>query len=123
MRRLRVVFLVVGSEKAEILHAVLQEKREPPLPRAARAAARPGQKLFLVDKAAAAMLTPADSSKPTPGGKTAGTTRGQAGEKHVILAGDIGGTKCNLALYEVRGQMAVKVRQTAVRKPRIPYLR
>jgi 6-phosphogluconolactonase len=73
-----VVFLVVGSEKAEILHAVLQEKREPPLPAQLVQPRIPGQKLFLVDKAAAAMLTPADSSKPTPGGKTAGTTRGQA---------------------------------------------
>ena len=30
---LRVVFLVVGSEKAEILHAVLEEKPDPPFPR------------------------------------------------------------------------------------------
>jgi len=71
----RIVFLVVGSEKAEILHAVLQGKSDPPYPAQLVQPRDLGQKLFLVDKAAAAMLKPAESVKATPQGKPAGTTR------------------------------------------------
>ena len=76
---LRVVFLVVGSDKAEILHAVLQGKSEPPLPAQLVQPRNLGQKLFLVDKAAAAMLAPAMSDKAAPQEKPAGTTRARPG--------------------------------------------
>ena len=74
---LRVVFLVVGSEKAEILHAVLQGKSDPPYPAQLVQPRDLGQKLFLVDKAAAAMLVPAASDKAAPQAKPAGTSRGR----------------------------------------------
>jgi 6-phosphogluconolactonase len=74
---LRVIFLVVGSEKAEILHAVLQGKSDPPYPAQLVQPRDLGQKLFLVDKAAAAMLTPAVSDKAAPQVRPAGTTRGR----------------------------------------------
>ena len=76
---LRIVFLVVGSEKAEILHAVLQGKSDPPSPAQLVQPRDLGLKLFLVDKAAAAMLTPDGSAKAAPQGKPAGTTRGRPG--------------------------------------------
>ena len=76
---MRVVFLVVGSEKAEILHTVLQEKPDPPLPAQQVQPRNLGVKLFLVDKTAAAMLTPAMPDKTAPQGKPAGTTRGRPG--------------------------------------------
>ena len=76
---MRVVFLVVGSDKAEILHAVLQGKSEPPLPAQLVQPRNLGQKLFLVDKAAAAMLAPAMSDKAAPQEKPAGTTRARPG--------------------------------------------
>jgi 6-phosphogluconolactonase len=75
----RVVFLVVGSEKANILRAVLEGKADPPFPAQLVQPRNPGQKLFLVDKAAAAMLTPAAPEKPAVQGKPAGTTRGRSG--------------------------------------------
>ncbi len=75
----RVVFLVVGPEKSQILHAVLEEKPDPPYPAQLVQPRNLGQKLFLVDKAAAEMLTPAASDKATPHGKPAGTTRGRPG--------------------------------------------
>jgi 6-phosphogluconolactonase len=77
---LRVVFLVVGAEKAEILHAVLQGKSEPPYPAQLVQPRDLGQKLFLVDKAAAARLTPAVPDKAAPQAKPAGTTRGKPGK-------------------------------------------
>ena len=76
---LRVIFLVVGSEKAEILHAVLQEKADPPYPAQLVQPRDRGLKLFLVDKAAAAMLTPAGTEKIAPQGKHSGITRGRPG--------------------------------------------
>jgi 6-phosphogluconolactonase len=72
---LRVVFLVVGSDKAAILHAVLQEKSDPPFPAQLVQPRDLGQKIFLVDKAAAAMLTPAAPDKAAPQSNPAGTTR------------------------------------------------
>lgn len=75
----RVVFLVVGSEKAEILHAVLQGKSDPPFPAQLVQPRDRGQKLFLVDKDAAAMLTPTPGDKAGPSGKAAGTTRSRPG--------------------------------------------
>jgi len=76
----RVVFLVVGSEKAEILHAVLEETSDPPYPAQLVQPRDLGEKLFLVDKAAAAMLAPAGSNKTAPQGKPAGTPRGRSGK-------------------------------------------
>ena len=61
----RVVFLVTGPDKADILHTVLQEKPEPPLPSQLVQPRDRGIKLFLVDQAAAAKLL------PSPTGKTA----------------------------------------------------
>jgi 6-phosphogluconolactonase len=74
---LRVVFLVVGSEKADILHAVLEGKSDPPYPAQLVQPRNPGLKLFLADKAAAAKLTPFASTKPAPLEKPAGSTRGR----------------------------------------------
>jgi len=76
---LRVIFLVVGPEKAQILHAVLEEKADPPYPAQLVQPRNPGQKLFLVDKAASAMLTPAGPDKVAPQGKHTGTTRSRPG--------------------------------------------
>jgi 6-phosphogluconolactonase len=77
---MRVVFLVVGSEKAEILRAVLQEKPDPPLPAQLVQPRNLGMRIFLVDKAAAAMLAPeALPDQAAPQGKPAGTTRARPG--------------------------------------------
>jgi 6-phosphogluconolactonase len=77
----RVVFLVVGSEKTEILHAVLEGNSDPPYPAQLVQPRNNGQKLFLVDATAAAMLTPGGSNKAAPQGKPAGTTRGRPGRR------------------------------------------
>jgi len=77
---LRVLFLVVGSEKAQILHEVLETTPEPPYPAQLVQPREPGQKLFLVDKAAAAMLTPAGPDKSATQGKQVGTTRERPGK-------------------------------------------
>jgi 6-phosphogluconolactonase len=78
---LRVIFLVVGQEKAEILHAVLEEKADPPYPAQLVQPRDRGVKLFLVEKAAAALLTPAESAKIATQGKHASTTRGKPGKR------------------------------------------
>ena len=69
---LRVVFLVVGAEKAETLRAVLEGKAEPPYPAQLVQPRDNGLKLFLVDQAAGALL---EAATPQP----AGTTRGKPG--------------------------------------------
>ena len=109
MRPSRVVFLVVGSEKAEILHAVLQGKSDPPYPAQLVQPRDRGQKLFLVDKAAAAIADAWRARQSRASGEAGGDYPRQTGEKHVILAGDIGGTKCNLALYEIHGNSHRKI--------------
>jgi 6-phosphogluconolactonase len=76
---LRVVFLVVGSEKAQMLHAVLEEKHDPPYPAQLVQPRHRGLKIFLVDKAAAALLTHRGSKQPATDGKPAGATRGKTG--------------------------------------------
>jgi 6-phosphogluconolactonase len=63
----RVVFLVSGAEKASILHALLCEKFDPPLP-AQMVKPRQGERLFLVDEAAASKIL-ASQSQPVPKGK------------------------------------------------------
>ena len=73
---LRVVFLVVGAEKAEILRAVLEGKADPPYPAQQVQPCDGGLKLFLVDEAAAALLpsvVPQDASSSR--GKSTGTIR------------------------------------------------
>jgi 6-phosphogluconolactonase len=74
---LRVVFLVVGSEKAEILRAVLEEKAEPPFPAQLVQPRDNGLKLLLVDQSAAALLDPATSEKPPLKGQPAASTSGK----------------------------------------------
>jgi 6-phosphogluconolactonase len=76
---MRVVFLVVGPEKAQILHAVLEGNAEPPYPAQLVQPRDKGQKIFLVDKAAAALLTPAAPEKPTAPAKPAGSIRSKPG--------------------------------------------
>ena len=63
----RVVFLVSGAEKASILHAVLCEKFDPPLP-AQIVKPCQGERLFLVDEAAASKIL-VSQSQPVPKGK------------------------------------------------------
>jgi 6-phosphogluconolactonase len=75
----RVIFLVAGSEKAQILHAVLQEKADPPYPAQLVQPRNNGLKLFLVDKAAAALLVPPGTEKAAPQAKPAGSTRAKPG--------------------------------------------
>ena len=55
---LRVVFIVVGAEKAESLRTVLLGKADPPLPAQMVQPRDDGAKLFLADQAAAALLEP-----------------------------------------------------------------
>jgi 6-phosphogluconolactonase len=77
---LRVLFLVVGAEKAEILRAVLQGKAEPPYPAQLVQPRDNGLKLFLVDEAAASLLdTVSPQTASSSGGKSAGTIRGKPG--------------------------------------------
>jgi 6-phosphogluconolactonase len=64
----RVVFLVAGKEKAVILREVLLGHPEPPLP-AQMVQPRNGERVFLVDEAAAALLgagAPTQSAAPPP---------------------------------------------------------
>jgi 6-phosphogluconolactonase len=76
---LRVIFLVVGSEKAQILHAVLEDEHDPPYPAQLVRPRHPGLKIFLVDRAAAALLSVASSEKSASEIKPAASTRGKTG--------------------------------------------
>jgi 6-phosphogluconolactonase len=77
----RVLFLVVGAEKAETLRVVLEGKADPPLP-AQMVQPREGLRLFLVDEAAAALLAPSAPDRPAPSKfKPAGTSRGRPGKR------------------------------------------
>ncbi|HEV2523074.1 MAG TPA: 6-phosphogluconolactonase [Candidatus Acidoferrales bacterium] len=75
----RIVFLVVGADKAEILREVLEGKADPPFPAQLVQPRHNGVKLFLVDEAAAALLKPAASLKALSEEKPAGATRGKQG--------------------------------------------
>ena len=77
---LRVVFLVTGPDKADILHTVLQEKPEPALPAQLVQPRDRGIKLFLVDKPAAAKLAPPPPGEAAPQEKSAGSTRPRPGK-------------------------------------------
>lgn len=74
---MRVIFLVVGSEKAPMLHAVLEEKHDPPYPAQLVQPRQHGIKMFMVDQAAAALLTTPGSEKSEAEVKPAGATRGK----------------------------------------------
>jgi len=76
----RVVFLVVGSEKAQILRAVLEGKSDPPYPAQLVQPRDRGVKIFLVDKAAAAQLTMPVAEQPEPVPKPAGVVRDKQGK-------------------------------------------
>ncbi len=76
----RVVFLVVGSEKAQILRAVLEGKSDPPYPAQLVQPRDRGLKMFLVDKAAAALLTAPAAEQSEPPAKRAGVLRGKPGK-------------------------------------------
>jgi 6-phosphogluconolactonase len=78
---MRVVFLVVGSEKAQMLRAVLEEKDDPPYPAQLVQPRHRGLKMFLVDNAAAALLTTSVAEKPVPEIKSATTPRGKTGRR------------------------------------------
>ena len=58
-----VVFLVAGADKAETLRAVLEGKTDPPFP-AQMVLPVHGEKLFLVDEAAASLIVPAGQKRP-----------------------------------------------------------
>jgi 6-phosphogluconolactonase len=64
----RVVFLIAGAEKAAILREILCDHPDPPLP-AQMVKPRDGERLFLVDEAAAGKLS-ASQSHPIPKGKS-----------------------------------------------------
>jgi 6-phosphogluconolactonase len=59
----RLVFLVAGSEKASILREVISERRDPPLP-AQMVQPREGERMLLIDEAAAAQLSAQSQSMP-----------------------------------------------------------
>jgi 6-phosphogluconolactonase/glucosamine-6-phosphate isomerase/deaminase len=77
---MRIVFLVAGPEKAQILHAVLQTKPDPPYPTQMVQPRNGGVKLFLVDEAAAALLQTGDARKTASDGKPADTVQGKTGQ-------------------------------------------
>ena len=77
---LRVIFLVVGAEKAQTLHAVLEGKAEPPYPSQMVQPRDNGLKLFLIDEAAAALLGQATSRTDSQlRGKPEGPIRAKPG--------------------------------------------
>ncbi len=73
---MRVIFLVVGQEKAEILHEVLQGKADPPYPAQLVQPRHHGIKMFLVDRAAAALLKPDEPARGSHSSKHSGAARG-----------------------------------------------
>jgi 6-phosphogluconolactonase len=77
----RVAFLVVGPDKAQILHEVLEGKADPPYPAQLVQPRHRGIKLFLVDQAAATTLTPEKSAKSSHSGKPSGAARGGLGRR------------------------------------------
>jgi 6-phosphogluconolactonase len=79
----RILFLVTGREKAATLREVLCSHPDPPLP-AQLVQPRQGERNFLVDEDAAALLTP-DCTDATPGAAATGRSQkplpGTAGRK------------------------------------------
>ncbi len=87
----RVVFVARGKEKADAVHDVLFGGTVP----AARVSPRRGTVTVLADSHAAARALPA--------GGTIRKERPPRERRTLILAGDVGGTKTNLALFEPEG--------------------
>ncbi len=92
----RVVFVARGKEKAEAVRAVLLGGDAP----AARVSPRRGTVTVLADSAAASRAMPA-------GGSIRGD-RPPRERRAAILAGDVGGTKTNLAFFEPDGKRLVR---------------
>ncbi len=92
----RVVFVARGKEKAEAVHDVLFGGASP----AARVSPKRGTVTVLADSQAAARAMPA-------GGSIRGE-RPPRERRAMILAGDVGGTKTNLALFEPEGRRLVR---------------
>jgi len=76
----RVVFLVSGAGKAEILREVVERRTEPVVP-ACLVEPKRGLKLFLADQAAAALLTPVPPPDPAPPAGAPAARRKKPGEK------------------------------------------
>jgi 6-phosphogluconolactonase len=76
---MRVVFLVVGSDKAEMLRAVIEGKADPPYPAQMVQPRDYGLKLFLVDRAAAASLARDSKQKPDSQSKSEEVNRSKPG--------------------------------------------
>ncbi len=62
----QVLFLVTGAEKAEALRNVLEGTTDPPLP-AQLVTVPHGRRMFVVDEAAASLLTREAAARPEPG--------------------------------------------------------
>ncbi len=65
----RVLFMITGAEKAEVLRQVLEETADPPYP-AQLVQPRDGARYFLVDEAAASKLLSSDEPSAQTDGKT-----------------------------------------------------
>jgi 6-phosphogluconolactonase len=76
---MRVVFLVVGSDKAEMLRAVIEGKADPPYPAQQVQPRDYGLKLFLVDRAAAALLGSDSTQKLDTQSNSVELNRGKPG--------------------------------------------
>ena len=76
---MRVVFLVVGSDKAAMLRTVIDGKADPPYPAQQVQPRDYGLKLFLVDRAAAALLGNDSMQKPGSQAKSGEVNRGKPG--------------------------------------------
>lgn len=66
----RILFLITGSDKAELLKQVIEGTTEPPVP-TQLVEPRKGERYFLLDEAAAAML-PRDAASETPAQRAPG---------------------------------------------------
>jgi len=92
----RVVYVARGKEKAEAVHAVLFGGDSP----AARVSPKRGTVTVLADGQAA--------SRAMPSGGSIRSDRPPRARHTTVLAGDVGGTKTNLALFEPEGPRLVR---------------
>ncbi len=76
----QVLFLVTGAEKAEVLQAVLEGQRDPPLP-AQLVTVPDGRRMFLVDEAAARLLAREVATRPFRAAPSGGAPHGPGGGK------------------------------------------
>ncbi len=70
---MRILFLITGAEKAEVLQRVLEGNADPPYP-AQLVQPRDGTRYFLLDEAVASKLVPDDESSTQRSGGTRGLT-------------------------------------------------